>query len=99
MLAAILRLTSSRDATDAQRERALLAVPPIGQAPVLRSVRSGQQMQAAAIGELVRLDLPLRIPALRIRERHVGISILASMTYQQIYQQILGCQQTVDERR
>jgi hypothetical protein len=42
----------------------LLAVPPIGQAPVLGSVWSDQQVQAAAIGELARLGLSLRIPAL-----------------------------------
>ena len=91
MLAAMLRLASSRDARldkpdsriDAERKRALLALPPVGQAPVLGSVRSDQQVQAAAIGELARLDLPLRIPTLCIRERHVGISIMASMTYQQ----------------
>jgi hypothetical protein len=98
MLAAMLRLASSRDARldkpdsriDAERKRALLALPPVGQAPVLGSVRTDQQVQAAAIGELARLDLPLRIPTLCIRERHVGISIMALMTYQQIYQQNPG---------
>jgi hypothetical protein len=78
------RLDKADSRIDPERKCALLAVPPIGQAPVLGSVRSDQQVQAAAIGALARLDLPLRIPANRILERHAGISIPASVTYQQI---------------
>jgi predicted nicotinamide N-methyase len=52
------RLHKSDSRIDAERKRALLAAPPIGQAPVFGSVRSDQQVQTA-IGELARLGLPL----------------------------------------
>jgi hypothetical protein len=70
------RLHQPDGGIDADCKGALLAMPPIGQAPVFGSVRIDQEVQAAAVGELARLDLPLGIPALRIREWHVGISAL-----------------------
>src|SRR5258705_1439641 len=62
-------------------------MPSICQAPVLCSVRIDQEVQAAAIGKLVRLILRLGISASHIRQWHVGISLLASIRYQQICQQ------------
>jgi hypothetical protein len=67
IIARCARLHEPDSWIDAKRKRALLAMPPICQAPVLCSVRIDQKVQTAAIGELVRLDLRLGISAFHIR--------------------------------
>jgi hypothetical protein len=56
-------------------------------------------VQAAAVRKLAWLYLPLRIPALRIRERHVGISLWLRLDTNKYANKTAGCSRTSYKRR